>query len=75
MNYLFEIKELVKDNGHEKYKYDFQTPVPVAKYMASLLPANIMTVLEPTPGKGNIEKILRAKGYDVTAPEDFFIER
>lgn len=50
---------------------DFQTPIEVCKYMVSLIPENAATVLEPTPGKGNIISLLRE--YDVTAPADFFI--
>lgn len=48
----------------------FQTPVPVAKYMCDLIPAGSRKILEPTPGNGNILKCL--SDYDVTAPENFF---
>lgn len=58
---------------HSDFKNDFQTPVPVAKYMVSLLPEGIVTVLEPTPGVGNIKKELIKSGYDVTAPDDYFV--
>ena len=54
----------------EQYKNDFQTPPEIAKYMVSLLPEGVQTVLEPTPGCGHIVREL--KGYDVTAPKDFF---
>lgn len=50
---------------------DFQTPVNICKYMVSLIPAGVKTVLEPTKGIGNIVKQL--KGYDVCAPDDFFL--
>jgi type I restriction-modification system DNA methylase subunit len=49
---------------------DFQTPQEVARYMASLIPRGVKTVLEPTPGLGNIVNEL--EGYEVTAPKDFF---
>jgi len=49
---------------------DFQTPLSVAEYMVGLIPAETMSVLEPTPGEGNILKFLSR--YQVTAPEDFF---
>lgn len=52
-----------------KVGLDFQTPKEVAKYMASLVPAG----LEPTPGIGTIVKELVNKGYDVTAPTDYFL--
>lgn len=61
------------DGSPEDFKFDFQTPVPVANYMVSLLPDWVKTVCEPTPGKGNIENALRAKGYEVTAPKDYFL--
>jgi hypothetical protein len=52
------------------YRKEFQTPAFAAKYMASLVPANTTTILEPTPGQGNIVRELA--GYNVTAPADFF---
>lgn len=48
----------------------FQTPAEVARYMAILIPKGTKTVLEPTPGDGNI--VHQLFGYDITAPEDFF---
>lgn len=50
---------------------DFQTPPEVCQYMASLIPSGVKTVLEPTPGLGNLLSCLN--GYDVTAPEDYFL--
>jgi type I restriction-modification system DNA methylase subunit len=38
--------------------------------MVSLIPANARTVLEPTPGIGNI--VSQLSGYEVTAPIDYF---
>lgn len=52
--------------------YDFQTPVPVCRYMVSLLPEGITTVCEPTPGRGNLVGILLQAGYSVTAPPNFW---
>lgn len=54
------------------YVNDFQTPVPVAKYMVSLLPEGVRTVLEPTPGQGNIVKALCKAGFEVTAPGNYW---
>jgi len=48
----------------------FQTPVEVAEYMCSLIPEHAQTVLEPTPGDGNIVQFL--EDYQVTAPENYF---
>lgn len=50
---------------------NFQTPPQVCRYMASLVPEGTRTVLEPTPGLGNLVKAL--KNYEVTAPEDYFL--
>lgn len=49
---------------------DFQTPANVCRYMVSLIPEGVNTVLEPTPGQGNIVKELA--GYEVAAPEDYW---
>ena len=49
---------------------NFQTPLEICKYMVSLVPNGCKTILEPTPGKGNIVRDLI--NYDVTDPEDFF---
>jgi type I restriction-modification system DNA methylase subunit len=48
----------------------FQTPPEVVEYMCSMIPKGTISVLEPTPGEGNIVSIL--EDYDVTAPENFF---
>jgi type I restriction-modification system DNA methylase subunit len=61
-----------QENTWEQYKSDFQTPLEVAKYMCSLIPEGTNTVLEPTPGVGNIARYLSGK-YDVTLPKDFFL--
>jgi len=52
------------------YRTEFQTPIPVAKYMTSLIPVGTKSVLEPTPGIGNIVNLLN--DYNVTAPLNFF---
>ena len=49
---------------------DFQTPAWVCDYMVTLIPANTVTILEPTPGEGNLLRVLSA--YDTTAPKDFW---
>lgn len=57
----------------DKFKVgtDFQTPKPLAKYMCDMVPQGTATILEPTPGQGNILQFL--KGYQVTAPKDYFL--
>ena len=49
---------------------NFQTPSWVCKKMVEMIPSEIVTVLEPTPGAGNIVKTLY--DYRVTTPEDFW---
>jgi len=51
---------------------DFQTPDRVCNVMVDLLSYGITSVLEPTPGEGNLVRALSAGGYNVTAPTDFF---
>jgi type I restriction-modification system DNA methylase subunit len=53
-----------------KISTEFQTPIEVCKYMASLIPAGVRTVLEPTPGIGNL--VAQLSGYEVTTPKDYF---
>lgn len=52
----------------------FQTPPEICDYMVSLVPLVTITVLEPTPGEGNIvAALLRNRDdYLVTAPRDFW---
>lgn len=61
----------VKEKSDQDYRTDFQTPPEVCKYMVSLIPDGSVTVLEPSPGIGNILREL--KGYKVTHPNDFFL--
>jgi len=65
---MFE--DLVEDTTEYKFDVNFQTPIATCNYMVSLLPNNIKTVLEPTPGQGNIVKALA--NYNVTAPTTDF---
>lgn len=67
-------KENTRPGIPEDFKTDFQTPVNVANYMVSLLPDSAKTVLEPTPGIGNIKRaLINGGGRIVTAPEDYFL--
>lgn len=49
---------------------DFQTPPEVCRYMVDMIPQHAITVLEPTPGQGNLVSAL--DGFRVTAPDNFF---
>ena len=49
----------------------FQTPIKICKIMADMIPTKVKTVLEPTPGDGNLVRCLA--GYKVTAPKDFWL--
>lgn len=50
---------------------EFQTPLPVCKYMVKMVPKGTKTILEPSPGLGNIVSCM--KKYQVTAAADFFL--
>lgn len=67
---IFETKFGLNGTDAEKRHTDFQTPINVCEYMVSMVPPGTKTVLEPTPGIGNI--LSRLDGYQVTAPKDFF---
>lgn len=57
-----------------KIDINFQTPEPVCQYMADMVPSNVSTILEPTPGLGNLVNALKEKGnFQITAADDFFL--
>lgn len=50
---------------------NFQTPQHICKYMANMVPEGTRTILEPTPGIGNlVDELL---WYELTLPKDFFL--
>lgn len=53
---------------------DFQTPKNYCDYMTSLVYGNPKTILEPTPGQGNLVNSLatRFPHANITAPLDFY---
>lgn len=79
MTNLFEVNNLTISTEAEKFQNDFQTPHNVCKYMASLIPQNSTTILEPTAGIGNLIKAAENEflnrnivDYHITAPNDYF---
>lgn len=53
---------------------NFQTPTAVCDYMANMVPEHCTTILEPTPGLGNLVRALEYKNkYQITAADDFFL--
>lgn len=82
---LFDISEHTPPNNAAQFAADFQTPINVCNYMASLMPdmsklTNKITILEPTPGIGNLvtaieQRLLKQSvtNYEITAPPDFFL--
>lgn len=52
---------------------NFQTPLFVCEYMRSLIPEDVVTILEPTPGLRQLSGLLVSEGFDVTEPEDYFL--
>lgn len=49
---------------------EFQTRERECNLMVSMIPEGVKTILEPTPGKGNLVRAL--KDYQVTAPANFW---
>ena len=70
---LFELAEHTISNDAVKYVNVFQTPTYICDFMASMVPSDVGTILEPTVGQGNIKASLENKGYHVIAPEDYFL--
>lgn len=58
------------ENKGKDWGDHFQTPQHICEYMASFLPTDSGTILEPTPGKGNLVRVLEKYGT-VIAPNDF----
>jgi type I restriction-modification system DNA methylase subunit len=60
----------------DKQENRFQTPENICKYMASLIPKGVHTILEPTPGLGNLVRAIEEREkaqYRIAAPKDFFL--
>ena len=57
----------------EDWGNNFQTPIEICEFMASFLPENPGSILEPTPGQGNLLKVLSKYG-SVTIPKDDFFK-
>jgi len=52
---------------------NFQSPWPICEYMVNLIPENVKTVFEPTPGLGNIVSCLADKNrFNIYTADDFF---
>jgi hypothetical protein len=50
----------------------FQTPDWCCQMMADKIPPLCGSVLEPTPGEGNLVRAIESKGFSVTAPSEFW---
>ena len=48
-----------------------ETPDWLCQIMVNMIPQGVKEVLEPTPGKGNLVRVLKTNGYEVIAPEKF----
>ena len=65
-----------KEKNYSSFEVDhnFQTPLKVCEYMVEMVPPGAVTILEPTPGLGNIVSVLKQfPQYKVTAADDFFL--
>lgn len=73
---LFDLSKHTENNGADKFSTDFQTPVNVCRYMASLIPElSGGSILEPTPGIGNLVNAIKEfrPNNTIVSPEDFFL--
>lgn len=64
----------IKIKYYMDINHNFQTPPSVCDYMCSLIPKDACTILEPTPGEGNILKAINKIGkvFNIKAPNNFF---
>lgn len=55
--------------------HNFQTPTDVCDYMAKMVPQTANTILEPTPGLGNLVRAIKKHlpDHQLTAADDFFL--
>lgn len=76
---LFDISQHTTTNEADRFATDFQTPINVCRYMASLIPyKSAANILEPTPGVGNLvaairERFPKEQTHNIVAPKDFFL--
>ena len=52
---------------------NFQTPISVCKYMVSMLTEKHISILEPTPGLGNLAGEISSTGRGCLRADDFFL--
>jgi len=52
---------------------NFQTREKECEIMVSMIPPRCKNVLEPTPGKGNLVRAIKSKGFSVIEPYDFWV--
>lgn len=65
-----------KQKNYNSFEVDsnFQTPLDICDYMVDMVPSDAITILEPTPGHGNIISVLKKyPRYQITAADDFFL--
>lgn len=66
------------ENKGKEWGDHFQTPQHICEYMASFLPEYAGLILEPTPGKGNLVKVLEKHGivqYPLPGVDFFELEK
>lgn len=56
-----------------KIDNNFQTPIPVCEYMVSMLTEKHISILEPTPGLGNLAGAVSRTGRSCLRADDFFL--
>jgi type I restriction-modification system DNA methylase subunit len=62
-----------KSNKLTNYTFstEFQTPEWCCDLMSSMIPDNVIKVLEPTPGLGNLVTAIKNRGFEVESPLNF----
>lgn len=66
-----KMKKMISEKVNQKKEFQhFQTPKIVCEYMAGFIFENCGTILEPTPGIGNLVDAVKHKGI-VVAPKRF----
>lgn len=65
---------MMKSKTPSQVDTNFQTPPEVCAYMVNMIPSQCVTVLEPTPGIGNlVHALLKEDRFQVSAADDFFL--
>jgi len=71
MPILYKYKKEIEKKELD-YENDIQTPIWLVKEMVKMIPRGTKTVLDPTPGNGNIVKECKLSKFKIESVEDIF---